>query len=136
VLTTPAVAAQKKRAILVAVLKAAGGVSPEVERLLLLLADRDRLALVPDVAGAFAEKVQQTSRVLPAEVTTAVPLGDARRTELAQAIGKAAGYQVTITERVDPSIIGGIIARVGSVVFDGSVTRQLERMRQRLTDSA
>lgn len=135
VLTTPAVAPQKKRAILTAVLEAAGGASAELTRLLWLLADRDRLALVPDIAEAFAEKMREASKVMPAEVTTAVPLGDARRAQLAKAIGQAAGCHVTITERVDPSIIGGIIARVGSVVFDGSVTRQLERMRHTLGES-
>ena len=48
------------------------------------------------------------------------------------ALAKAAGAQVTLTERVDPAIIGGVVAKVGSVVFDGSVTRQLERMGQQL----
>ena len=51
---------------------------------------------------------------------------------LAAALGRAAGGDVTISERVDPSIVGGVIAKVGSVVFDGSVTTQLARMRQKL----
>ena len=63
---------------------------------------------------------------------TAVPLADDSRAALAAALGRAAGAHVTMTERVDPSIIGGVVAKVGSVVFDGSVTTQLARMRQKL----
>jgi F-type H+-transporting ATPase subunit delta len=74
--------------------------------------------------------------VVTAEVTTAVPLSDAHRTALAAALGKAVDREVTVTERVDPSIIGGVIARVGSVVFDGSVTRQIERMHETLVAGA
>ena len=52
----------------------------------------------------------------------------ATATALTQALGQGGRRQVTLTERVDPSIIGGVVAKVGSVVFDGSVTRQLERL--------
>jgi F-type H+-transporting ATPase subunit delta len=123
---------QKKRGVLEAILAASGPVAGEVRRLLLLLADRDRLALLTDIAGEFAARAMAARRVLPADIVTAVPLGDARRAAVAQALSRASGCEVTVHERVDPSIIGGIIARVGSVVYDGSVTRQLEKMRHRL----
>jgi len=55
---------------------------------------------------------------------------------LVQALGRATGSDVTMSEQVDPAIIGGVVARVGSVVFDGSVTRQLERLRDRLRAEA
>ena len=73
-------------------------------------------------------------RVLPADVVTAVPLDDARRAAVAKALTQAAGCAVTLNERVDPAIIGGMIARVGSTVYDASVTRQLEKMRQQLLE--
>jgi F-type H+-transporting ATPase subunit delta len=90
--------------------------------------------LLPGVTAAFDERVRQERHLLQAEVVTAVPLPDAQRTALAGALRRAAGSDLTITEKVDPSIIGGVIARVGSLVFDGSVTRQLERMKQRLLE--
>ena len=124
----------KKRAVLEAVLAAAGPGSPEVRRLLLLLAERDRLGLVPQIAAVFAEREMAVRRVLSADVVTAVPLGDARRAAVARALSRASGCDVTVHDRVDPSIIGGIIARVGSVVYDASLTRQLEKMRQRLLE--
>jgi F-type H+-transporting ATPase subunit delta len=99
-----------------------------------MLADRDRLALLPAVTAAFDERVRRERHVLQAEVVTAVPLPDAQRAALSGALRRAAGSELTITEKVDPAIIGGVIARVGSLVFDGSVTRQLERMKQRLLE--
>lgn len=126
------IAPARKRAVLDALLAASGDMSPEVARLLGLLADRDRLASLDEVAHAFDERLMQLRRIVPAEVTTAVPLTDSRRAALAQALGRATGSDVTMSEKVDPAIIGGVVARVGSMVFDGSVTRQLERLRDRL----
>jgi F-type H+-transporting ATPase subunit delta len=132
VLETPAIAPQKKRAIIEALLEKTGDGPGEVRRLLGMLADRDRLSLLPDIAAAFADRLRQSRHVLEAEITTAIPLPDAQRASLAAALKRATGSDLIITEKVDPAIIGGVVARVGSQVFDGSVTRQLERMRQKL----
>lgn len=132
VIENPAIAASKKRAVIGAILDRAGGVMPELRRLLLMLAEHDRLSRVGDVATFFGERVMEASRVMPAEVVTAEPLTEQTRASLAAALGKATGSEVTIRERVDPAIVGGVVARVGSLVFDGSVSRQLERMRRRL----
>ncbi len=134
VLETPAVAPRQKRAILDAVLDRAGGVDGEVRQMLRMMADRDRLMLLPWVTAAFDERVRQERHLLQAEVVTAVPLPEAQRASLVSALRQAAGSELMISEKVDPSIIGGVIARVGSLVFDGSVTRQLERMKQRLVE--
>ena len=132
VLESPGVPMATKRTILEAIVRSLGDVSPQVVRLIGLLGERDRLTMVAEVADAFAERVMQAKRIVPAEVVTAVPLADDSRAALVAALGRAAGAQVTITERVDPSIVGGVVAKVGSVVFDGSVTTQLARMRQKL----
>jgi F-type H+-transporting ATPase subunit delta len=131
VLESPGVPAQKKHAILEAVLDRSGDLGPEVRRLLLLLAERDRLVILGDVSTFFSERVMRRNRVVQADIVTAVPLGDDRRAALTTALGQATGGAVLLTERVDPSIIGGLVAKVGGVVYDGSVTRQLERMRER-----
>jgi F-type H+-transporting ATPase subunit delta len=136
VIESPTVPAARKRALVDALLTASGGVQDEVARLLRLLADRDRLPILPDVTRAFVARLLDERRLVPAEVVTAAPLGEGRKAALAEALGRATGRTVTITERVDPSIIGGVIARVGSVVFDGSVTRQIERMRDELRREA
>jgi len=131
VLESPAVPSQKKKEVLDAIV-AQSGFSGEVTRMLDLLAERDRLMYLTVVAEVYAERLLQAKKIVPAEVTTAVPLEDRNRAALSQALGRAAGGQVTLTERVDPSIIGGVVAKVGSIVFDGSVTRQLEKLGEKL----
>ena len=133
VLDTPAVPSAAKKNLIVAVAKAAGALSIEVERLVGLLADRDRLPLLPDVAAAYVDRLNQEKKVVPAEIVTAVPLTPEHRAAMTAALGRASGLEIALTERVDPEIIGGVVARVGSVVFDGSVSRQLERLRQKLS---
>jgi F-type H+-transporting ATPase subunit delta len=133
---TPAVPAKKKRAIVEAVLAAAPGISPEVSRLLVMLAEQDRLMLLDEVNEAYAARLRAVQRVVPAEIVTATPLPDGRRAALAKALGSAMGLDVDMTERVDPALIGGVVARVGGTVFDGSVARQLERLRQKLLAEA
>ena len=136
VLETPTVSVQKKTAIVEALLAAAGGISQEVRRMVLMLADRDRLMLLPGIADAYAELALEASRVMPAEVTTAAPLSDETRAALTRALASATGADIRLSERVDPAIIGGVVARVGSLVFDASVSNQLEKMRQKLRAQA
>ena len=138
-LESPAVPAQKKRAVVDAMLSRATDLSPEVGRLLVMLAERDRLSSVAAIVAAFDERVMQDRGVVDATIVTAVPLSADRQAALAKALGALTGGdvdRVRIDARVDPSIIGGVIARVGSVVYDGSVTRQLEKMKSRLIADA
>ena len=132
VFETPAVPVARKRALVEALLAAGGEIVPEVRRLLVMLAERDRLMLVPAITERYGELADASDRVMPAEVVSAAPLGDAARAALVEALGHATGGRIRLTERVDPSIIGGVVAKVGSVVFDSSVTHQLERLRQQL----
>ena len=132
VFDAPTIPAAKKRDVLHGVLAHAGDLGDEVRRTLEFLAARDRLALIKSVAAAFGARLDVVRRHVAAEIVTAVPMTDDRRAALEAALGQITGGTVSIAGRVDPAIIGGLIARVGSVVYDGSVTRQLERMRERL----
>jgi F-type H+-transporting ATPase subunit delta len=129
----PAVPPQKKRALLESLLDRLG-LQGEVPRLLRMLADRGRLAQVSDVVAAFADRLRQDRQVVEAHVVTAQPLSDAERASLTRALRQAAGADVALSEAVNPGIMGGLVARVGSLVFDASLVRQLERMKQRLTE--
>lgn len=135
-LTSPAVPAAAKHAVLTQILDAAGDVTVEVRRLLLMLAERDRLGSLRDVAQAYTARVMAHQKVMDAQVITATPLPEGQRASLAKALSAASDADVRIQESVNPDIVGGIIARVGSVVFDASLTRQLEKMRQRLLAQA
>ena len=126
----------KKRAVIEALLERAPEIDGEVREMLRMLADRDRLMLLPAIAAGFQDRLRQQRHIVPAEIVTAVPLPDTQRAALAAALRLASGSDITISEKVDAAIVGGVVARVGSVVFDGSVTRQLERMKQRLLEGA
>ena len=135
VITNPAIPASKKRAMVDALLAQAGQVSDQVSRTLQLLADRDRLPLVPQLARAYGERLMDHRQIVRAEVTTAVPLEADRAKAMAEALGAATGRQVVMNQKVDSSILGGVVARVGSVIYDGSVARQLEKMKESLIES-
>ena len=132
-LTTPGVPVKSKRAVLEALAERAAFPSP-IGKLLLLLADRDRLALLPDLLDVFRERLMQQQQVVRAEITTATALPPDGAAKLQQRLGEATRRRVTVTTRVDPSIIGGVVARIGSTVYDGSVVAQLTKLRGKLAD--
>jgi len=133
-LTNPAVPVQAKRGILEQLTARIKPVAP-VGKLMLLLADRDRLELLPDLLVAYRDRLMDYQQVVRAEVTTAMPLPDAQAAQLRDRLARVTGRKVTMTTRVDPAIIGGVVARVGSTVYDGSVATQLARLREKLVES-
>ncbi|MGE3957866.1 MAG: ATP synthase F1 subunit delta [Vicinamibacterales bacterium] len=133
-LLNPAVPVPRKKAAVDALL-ARAEVLPVVARTLLLLAERDRLVLVSDVAQTYSQRLLDIRNVVRAEVTTAEPLPAERVKAIQDSLATATGRTVDITTKIDPSIIGGMVARVGSTVFDASVTSHLQRIRQRLDAS-
>ena len=133
VLVNPAIPAPRKRALVDALL-ARSPVDGILARVLLLLASRDRLAILPDLAAAFRDRLMDHRQVVRAALTTAMPLGEDRVAALRQGLARATGRDVQLDVRVDPAIVGGAVARVGSTVFDGSVTTQLAKLKQQLVD--
>jgi F-type H+-transporting ATPase subunit delta len=133
VFTSPTVAADDKRAALDRLLPAT---PPALRNFLHILADRDRLDEVGGIAEALHEQIDRQRGIVTAEVTTAVPL-DAELERVVAA--RLAAYlnrqpqQVTIRSHVDPSIIGGVIARIGDRLIDDSVRGRLERLRRALS---
>ena len=135
VLLNPAVPVPRKRAT-VAELLARLDVTPVLAKLLALLAGRDRLVLLPDLLATYRDRLLDYQHVVRADVTTAGPLSSERAREIERRLAEVTGKTVTVTSRVDPAIIGGMVARIGSTVYDASITRQLEKMRNRLLESA
>jgi F-type H+-transporting ATPase subunit delta len=134
VLLNPAVPSPRKRAAVAAVI---GGAKlwPAVAKLLVLLAERDRLVLLPDLLAAFRERVRDMRRIVRAEVVTAEPLSPERAQAVARGLEQRSGRNVQMELRVDPSIIGGVVARIGSTVYDASVATQLLKLKQRLVEN-
>ena len=134
VLLNPAVPVTRKRAA-VGDLLAQAKFSPIVSKLLALLADRDRLVLVPDLLNAYSDRLLDFRGIVRAEVTTASALDPQRAAAIQQGLAAVTGRTVLLATKIDASIIGGLVARIGSTVYDGSVTRQLEKMKERLVES-
>ena len=131
VLWNPAIPVQRKRAAVNELIERSKP-APILAKLLQLLADRDRLVLLPDLLEGYRERVLEHLKVVRAEVTTAVTLATDRAKAVEQSLARITGRTVTLATRVDPAIIGGVVARVGSTVYDGSVTTQLRKMKERL----
>jgi F-type H+-transporting ATPase subunit delta len=134
VLLNPAVPVPRKRAA-VADLLAQARFLPIVSKLLALLADRDRLVLVPDLLASYRDRLLEFRGVVRAEVTTASALDQPRADAIQKSLAAVTGRTVLLATKIDPAMIGGMVARIGSTVYDGSVTRQLEKMKERLVAS-
>jgi len=131
VFLNPVVPAPRKRAAMDA-LTARAGVLPILTKLLGLLAERDRLVLVPGLLAAFRDRLLDYRNVVRAEVTTTMPLAPERAKSIEASLARLTGRTVALSTKVDPTIIGGVVTRIGSTVYDASVTRHLERMREKL----
>jgi F-type H+-transporting ATPase subunit delta len=132
VFLSPAVPSVQKAAALDRILPNAPRM---VRNFLHILVDRDRLDQVPGIVEALRELINVQRGIVTAEVTTAVPLDGEMEQVVAQRLAAHLGRearQVTIRSRVDPSIIGGVIARVGDQVIDDSVRGRIERLRRTL----
>ena len=131
VLGNRAIPDEVRRSIIVAVGERLAVATP-VRKLLALLADRGRLELLPDIAEVYAERLLAYQNVVQADVVSAVPLSPEATARLEEGLRTATGKQVTMRVSVDASLLGGVVARVGSTVYDGSVRTQLKKMRDQL----
>ena len=135
-LLNPAVPPAPKRTVVAAILDRAGDLSPVTRRLLTLLAERGRLALLPEILDVYRDRLLERQGVVRARVTTASPLSDGRTREIARQLETATGKGVNIETAVDPAVIGGVITQIGSTVWDGSVARHLARLREQFLGDA
>jgi F-type H+-transporting ATPase subunit delta len=128
----PAVPAPRKRAAMEEITRLSG-FAPIVSKVLILLADRDRLGLLKDISAAYHDFLADRQNVVRAEVTSAEPLSIERTRAIENKLATVTGKRVSMTTRVDKDIIGGVVARVGSTVYDASIATQLKKIRDRLT---
>lgn len=128
----PGVPGAEKEAALAAVAERASA-SPLTGSLLRLLLTRRRVGLLPDIARLFRDLVDERAGRVRGEVTAAVPLPPAALETLAGRLSEATGREVQLAARVDPAVLGGLVARVGSTVYDASLRTQLRRMREILS---
>ena len=135
ILTSPGTP-ETARVKVVTALTARAAVQPPVAKLLVMLAERGRLELLPDLLDVYRERLLAHRNIVRAAVTTAAPLPADKLQRLSARLREVTGKDVQLESNVDAGIIGGVITRIGSTVYDGSVRTQLQKMRQQLVENA
>jgi F-type H+-transporting ATPase subunit delta len=124
----PAVAVPQKIAVLDK-MNAKLKLQKELRNLLAVLIKNDRIGEVKDVAAAYRVEMQERRGIRPVEIVTARELGEKDRAGLVDGVSKLAGAQIQASFKLDKSILGGTVVRIGSTVYDGSVRGRLERLK-------
>lgn len=99
---------------------------------MLLLTDRQRIRYLPEIAEAFADLAEARTGTIRAEVISATDLPASYGDEVRKALEAVTGKKVIVVRRTDPSLIGGVVTRVGDRVFDGSIRNRLAELRNEL----
>ena len=126
--STPAISAAKKRTVLDALASRLGW-EPLTRNFLTVVIQHDRMNLLGEIAAAFRTLLEERLGITVAAITTARPLDEAEKQELESALRVRTGRQVRLSFSLDSGLIGGVTARVGSTIYDGSVRGQLDRLR-------
>jgi F-type H+-transporting ATPase subunit delta len=135
-LRNPVFSLEERQGVIGAVLERAGVVGITRNFLFLLIENR-RVDALSDIVSAFEDRVDDRLGRVRASVTSAVPLGDEMLGEIEKQIQHLTGKgQVLLSAEVDPALIGGIVTRVGDMVFDGSIRTQLSAIRNQLLGQA
>jgi F-type H+-transporting ATPase subunit delta len=129
-LSDPALPVDRKEAVLDDLLGERA--NPHTVGLLKFLVQRGRARDLVRISERLVALAAEQRRRAVAEVRTAVPLDGDQQERLAAALSKASGRDVTLKVLIDPSVIGGVVARVGDQVFDGSIRGRFEDVRQQL----
>jgi F-type H+-transporting ATPase subunit delta len=127
----PALPRSTRKAALTDLVQRAG-LDERVTNFLSMLIDNNRIGSLPSIAEVFHEERERAQGIVPAEITTAVPLTDEMKGRARAAVEKLTGRKVRLTSRVEPELIGGAVTRVGSTVYDGSLRTQLTQLRRKM----
>jgi F-type H+-transporting ATPase subunit delta len=127
VLSSPRIGQQEKEAIIDRIFR--GRVNGKLLNFLKVLCRRGRIASLRGIQARTSELFDEQSGRIRLLVTTAVPLDDHQREQIAKAVGDKLGKTVRIEERVDPALLGGLLLRIGDQVYDGSILGKMNSLR-------
>lgn len=130
-LTNPVFPREDREKILRALMQQIGASQAVVNTVRLLL-DRERLAAVPDIARELEAMIDAKAGRVKAEVVSAQPLTDAQKQQLIGTLESLSGKTVQVQTSEDPDLLGGVVAKVGDMVYDGSLRTQLRQLRETL----
>lgn len=128
-LSNPVVAQQTRRAVMTEVMGRLT-LSPTAKNFALLLTDRRRGDLIPAVSEALTALSDERAGKVQAEVTSATALTESQMQKVRAALERLTGKSVSMSHKVDPSLLGGMVTRIGDKVYDGSLRTRLDEIRQ------
>ncbi|MGI2335185.1 MAG: ATP synthase F1 subunit delta [Dehalogenimonas sp.] len=131
-LESPKVAIGSKKAVLESKLT---GVKPAALNLVLSLASRGRLGIIPDILDDFKRRLDDRRGIANAQVHSAVALSDKDIADIRQKLSEMFDKKVEVSASVDESLLGGVVARVGDKVIDGSLARRLQNLKQEINQA-
>jgi F-type H+-transporting ATPase subunit delta len=134
-LRSPVFSADERTALLDAVLPRLG-VNPLTSNFLRLISDRGRMAMLTDICRIYVEMMDVRAGRLRVRISTVDPLTPQLEAELKSAFEKSTGKTVLLDARIDPSLIGGLVARVGDRVYDASIKSRLLDIKHRLINAS
>lgn len=128
----PSIPAEQKRALLDAIV-ARAGISRPVRNFVAVLIDHRRIRFLEPIVKEFGHELNRRMGFVEAQVISARELATAERSALEAQVAKLTGHKVRARYAQDGSILGGAIVKVGSMIYDGSVKGQLERIREAIS---
>lgn len=131
-LTNPAIRRADRRRVIDGLLERIGAV-PHSKNLIYLLLDGERLSSVAAISREVDAMIEAKAGRMSAEVTSARPLDATQLSQIITALERLSGKKVSVTRREDPNLLGGVVAKLGDVVYDGSLKTQLRSLRDELT---
>jgi F-type H+-transporting ATPase subunit delta len=108
------------------------GFLPTTKNFLLLLVEKERMDVLPQILVELRRMVEEIEGIERVEVTSSVALSAAQRDQLSAAIAAKTGKKIELEEKIDPAVLGGMVVKVGSTVYDGSVRTQIHQIRENL----
>jgi F-type H+-transporting ATPase subunit delta len=135
VLSNPAIPSQRRTELVRSLLEGLQP-SPQMTRFVEAIGRNERLPLIGEISDEVARFLDERRGRVQAEVTTAKPLDEAHRAKIQAALGKLTGRTVHLAEKVDPALIGGVVTRIGSTVYDGSLKSRLAGLKERILRSS
>jgi F-type H+-transporting ATPase subunit delta len=130
-LLSPAVSPSRKRAVMARLIEPMG-ISKAVRNFLFVVIDHRRVHEFSSIVEAFDRLLDERLGFVRGDVSSAFPLTDPQRAEMEAQLSRLSGKKAKLDYKVDPALIGGVVARVGATVYDGSVRGQLEKLRGKL----
>jgi F-type H+-transporting ATPase subunit delta len=134
-LATPAIQNSRKRAVMADLLARIGG-SPLIRNFVYVVIDHRRIGIISEIREAFELQLDERLGYVRAEVSSAVPLNAPQSAGLESELSKLTGKRMRLRFDVDPDLLGGVVARIGSTVYDGSIRGELRQLGRKLASGS